>query len=183
MRVFSQEQEEMQSTANSSKAAESRSQQWGKNFRQWVRDWQYADTSGGRVILSFTAIGNAIGVSGTTVKAWWNGSSYPDRPNARRVAKTLGQSISDVYEAAGWGKDNTANTPQDIVKAVQDAEIPDEERDRLLNALTTMMRPAWRIRRPTWINLIQTALEEDKDPVEIARIIASIIAISYEELP
>jgi transcriptional regulator with XRE-family HTH domain len=171
--------------SSAQEADESRAQRWSKAFRQWVRQWQFADESGERALLNINVLAQFIGASVYAVTQWWTGQAFPSRRNATKVAIAFEIPPSEVYMAAGYMKHKLSQdytqSLNDLVQAIQSIDGDEVERQRLINTLLTIMSSNWRAHRPTWFDLVKSVLESDKPPLAKAQLISSLVSVSFDE--
>lgn len=160
-----------------------RAENWGKHFRNLVREWQYADEEGGRILLNKTDLAKLIKVSDMTIAQWLEGKKYPSRQNCALVSIAFGKPITQILEAAGYAisQDDSYNTMNIVMQAVEKGSTLDvQERKRLYDALTTTITPDWITANPDWIELVRVVLNQNLPPLKKAERIASVVELSRQ---
>jgi transcriptional regulator with XRE-family HTH domain len=151
---------------------------WGRYFRTLVREWQYADKSGGRILMTKVALGQLIGVSDSYIGKWLDGKSTPSRVKCKQIARVFDVPFVEVMQAAGINayQDDSYNTFNQIMEAIrEDKQLSAKERQRLDTALVTVLTPDWRAAHPDTIDQINTAINQPFTTIKKARLIATII--------
>lgn len=159
-----------------------RAKTWGKYFRQLVREWQYADETGGRILQTRRSLAILVDTNDVSIASWLEGTRYPSRQNCIYVGSAFGKDFAEVLEAAGYAptQDDSYNTINTLMVAVRnDPDLTEDERQRFDLALVTIIDPVFIAKHPDWTELVRVVLNQRLSDIEKVERIASLVDLTH----